>query len=111
MKDDHKYLLDIAECIQRVEEYTQGGRNEFMQTRLVQDAVARNFEIIGEAANRISAKLKEERPSVPWRDIVQLRNLLIHDYGRVSIELIWQIVEQDIPRFKRSVEDMLRERQ
>src|SRR4051812_28052462 len=81
----------------------------FLQTRLIQDGVTRNLEIIGEAANRISAELKQERTSVPWRDIVQLRNLLIHDYGRVNMDLIWQIVEQDIPRFKRSVENILKE--
>ena len=92
-----------------MEEYTQAGREAFMQSILLQDAVTRNLEIIGEAANRISKKLKAERPSVRWTQIIGMRNLLIHDYGRVDINIIWRVVEHDLPPFKRAVEDMLRE--
>jgi uncharacterized protein with HEPN domain len=54
MKDERLYLSNIRECIERIEEYTKGGKEEFMQTKMIQDAVIRNFEIIGEATKRIS---------------------------------------------------------
>ncbi len=53
MRDEKRYLMDIAECIERIEEYTGGGKEAFIQTRMIQDAVVRNFEIIGEATKRI----------------------------------------------------------
>src|SRR5438552_14071877 len=99
----------MAERIGRVEEYTQGGREAFMQSPLIQDAVTRNLEIIGEAASKISQQLKDERARVQRRQIVGLRKTLIYDYGRVDMNIIWQIVETQIPLFKRSVEYMLRE--
>ena len=68
MKDDKLYLINIAECIRRIEAYTADGRRVFMQSPLIQDAVIRNFEVIGEAAKRVPDKIRAKYPSVPWKE-------------------------------------------
>lgn len=67
MRDEKRYLLDIAECIERIEEYTRDGREAFIQTKIIQDAVVRNFEIIGEATKKISQDLRQSYPDVQWK--------------------------------------------
>ncbi|MFQ5882292.1 MAG: DUF86 domain-containing protein [Candidatus Methylomirabilales bacterium] len=85
MKDEKLYLIHIAECIQRIESYTRDGRDAFMRSSMAQDAVTRNFEIMGEAAKRISEGLRHAHPEVPWHRIAGFRDVLIHDYMRVDL--------------------------
>jgi len=78
---------------------------------MAQDAVVRNFEVIGEAVKRIPESLKEERPDIPWRRIAGLRDVLIHQYMRVDLEAVWAIVRDDLPEFKQAVAEILAEMQ
>ncbi|WP_071191310.1 DUF86 domain-containing protein [Trichormus sp. NMC-1] len=103
MKDERLYLSNIQECIERIEEYTKGGKEEFMQTKMIQDAVIRNFEIIGEATKRLSPELRSKYSDVPWQQMAGLRDVLIHDYLKVNLNLVWQIIEQNLSDLKTQV--------
>jgi uncharacterized protein with HEPN domain len=109
MKDERLYLSNIKECIERIEEYTSSGRDTFMQTTMIQDAVIRKLEIIGEATKRLSPELRAKYPDTPWQKMAGLRDVLIHDYLKVNINLIWQIVEENLNGLKEQVEAILQD--
>lgn len=100
MKDDRVYLTHIVECIQHIQEYTQSGRDVFMKSSLIQDAVIRNFEIIGEAVKQVSQKIKDNRPEIPWRRIGGFRDVLIHEYFNVDLNEVWNVIEYHLAHFK-----------
>lgn len=107
MRDNRLYLSNIKECIERIESYTSEGREAFMQTPMIQDAVIRNFEIIGEATKRLSAELRISYPKIQWQQIAGFRDVLIHDYLKVNLNLIWGVVEKNLPELKATVEEIL----
>ncbi len=104
MKDDRLYLSNIKECIERIESYTLDGKEAFMQTTIIQDAVIRNFEIIGEATKRLSSELRANYPDVPWQQVAGFRDVLIHDYLKVNLNRVWGVIEQNLPELKVTVE-------
>lgn len=108
MKDDRVLLLHIRDAAQRVLDYTHEGREAFMADTKTQDAVMRNIEIIGEAVKNLSDALKSAQADIPWKQIGGMRDTLIHRYFGVKLELVWQVVESDLPAFKSRVEDLLK---
>jgi uncharacterized protein with HEPN domain len=103
VKSDLPYLGHIADSIAAIESYVAGGRDVFMTQRLVQDAVIRNFEIIGEAAAQLSPATRNQR-GLPWAKLIAFRNRLIHGYWSVDLILVWDVIANDLPALKAEVE-------
>jgi uncharacterized protein with HEPN domain len=100
----HLLLNDICESIDRTQEYTEGmSLEDFSNHRMAIDAVTRNLEIMGEAANRLPDEFKEEHSDVEWYKIVGLRHRIVHEYFGVDLEIIWQILRKDLPQLRRSL--------
>lgn len=93
MSDDEVYLRHILECLERIEAYTAGGREDFMRSHMAQDATVRNLEVVGEATKRLSPEIRSAHPEIPWRNMAQMRDVLIHDYMGVDLEIVWEVVE------------------
>ena len=106
-KDPRIYLAQILERIDRVREYTAEGKEAFFADRRTQDAVIRNFEVIGEAAKRVPEQYRKEHPVIPWRELSGFGDVLIHQYEGVSIAEVWQIVEKNLDPLRMAIEAML----
>jgi len=105
---DEARINHILDAVLEIEKYLyQKTYNDFQADTMLQSACIRQLEIIGEAAGRISEALKEKSNSVEWREIIGLRNLLIHEYFGVDIDLVWQILETDIPKLKSNIRTIL----
>jgi uncharacterized protein with HEPN domain len=89
MKDSSVYLRHVVDAIQRVERHLAGvSREEFFEGELVQDAVVRQLEIIGEAARNLPEDFRKQHPDVPWGQIVGMRNRLVHAYFQVGLAIV-----------------------
>ena len=98
MSRDDAYLFDILESARTALKYMMGKKqDEFIKNPLLQDAVVRRLEIIGEAASRVSAETQAKYPHLPWTAMKGTRNRVIHEYDSVELEIIWDIVEMDLP--------------
>lgn len=109
MKSDATYLRHILEMIGRIEAATNAGEAAFLASQLHQDAVLRNLHTIMETTQRLSAELKSSYPEVEWAKLAAFRNVLVHDYLGIDIELVWTVVSRDIPVFKSKVLQILKE--
>ena len=109
IKRDRVYLQHIQECIRRIEENTMGGREVFLSSHTLQDAVLRNLQTPSEATQRLSDPLKEARPEIGWSQLAAFRNVLVHDYLGLDIEQIWRFVSRDVPSLKTAIVAMLDE--
>lgn len=107
MIDDGLNISCIAECIARIEEYTSGGQEAFEASSLIQDAVVRNFQVIGDATKNLSLELRQAYPDVPWRRMAGFRDVLVHDYLRVDFNIVWEIIEIELPNFKPQILEIL----
>jgi uncharacterized protein with HEPN domain len=108
VKSDLPYLGHIGDAIAAIETYVAGGRETFLRERLIQDAVIRNFEVIGEAASRLSPSTRDSAGPA-WKKVVAFRNRLIHGYWSVDLLLVWDVIENDLPGLKREVVRLLQE--
>ncbi len=106
-KDPRVYLAHIIESIGWIEEFTREGKSAFHSQKIIQDAVIRNFEIMGEAAKRIPTEYREQHTEIPWRMMAAFRDVLAHDYEGVDLNQVWHIIENDLPVLKSTLSTIL----
>ena len=91
-------ISDILDAMTAIQDYTAGmDLNSFTEDRKTVDAVVRNFTIIGEATNRIPEQVINENPEIPWREMSDMRNIVVHEYFGVSDKILWETIQSDLP--------------
>ncbi|MHA0858502.1 HepT-like ribonuclease domain-containing protein [Paenibacillus sp. CMAA1364] len=91
-------LLDILESMNRIDIYIGGVEyDSFLDNQMLIDAVIRNLEIIGEAARNVSDEVRNKYPDIPWRNMIGLRNILIHQYFGVDESIVWEVIKTNLP--------------
>jgi len=107
---DRALIKHMLECVARIREYTRDGRNVFLRSELIQDAVIRNLQTLAESSQRLSDAAKDDEPSVPWKDMAGMRNILVHDYlGGVDIDTVWEVVDSRLPELEQALKRLFRQ--
>jgi len=110
-RDCRVYLGDILEAIQRIREYVQGlSFDGFEGDSKTVDPVVRNLEVIGEAVKHLPDGLREEPPEIEWRKVAGLRDVLVHEYFGIDLEIVWDIVETKLDPLQQATERLLASR-
>ena len=110
-KDNLVYIKHIRDSIYKIEDFTSGlSKGDFLseENQVVQSGVVRELEVVGEATSKISNEYRQSHKDVPWRDMIDTRNKVIHDYLSVDYNLIWDILQKDLPNLKAQIEALLK---
>jgi len=111
-RGNDELVEDISEAARRLEIYSQNMEyGAFLEDIKTQDAVIRNFEIIGEAAKNITDDFKEKHQNIPWKDLAGIRDKLIHHYFGVNLEVVWYILKDDLPLLKYEIRRILEKKE
>lgn len=106
---DRVYLENILDSIHSIFEYTSDlNEQAFYSKKMVQDAVIRNFEIIGEATKLLSDSLRTEHDHIPWKNMAGMRDKLIHNYMGVDLEAVWQTIDDILPSLEKEIQLVLK---
>lgn len=109
-RDWKLYVEDVLECIKKVEKYTRDmDFTLFEKDDKTVDAVIKNLETIGEAAGHISDDIKARHKDIPWKEIVGLRNRIVHGYFNIDLKIIWGVIKQELPTLKIQLEHILKQ--
>jgi uncharacterized protein with HEPN domain len=111
MPRDYKvFLEDILEAIEKIRRYTSGfSQDALCKDDKTLDAMVRNLEVIGEAVKRVPARIRSKHPQMEWKKTAGLRDILIHEYFGIDVEIIWDILEHKLPVLEREVKNILLE--
>ncbi len=108
MNRDKTYLQDIIKTIEKINLYVKDNDFAFFQNNyMMQDAIIRNLEVIGEASRRLSTAFEQNHPEYPYAETVGMRNILIHEYDKIDLKRTWDTVTIDLPKLKEQVELIL----
>ena len=101
-------MLESMESINLIEVYTvRISKEDFLKSEQIQDAVMRRLEIIGEASKKIPATIKAQHPDIPWREMAGMRDILVHEYFGVDLELTWTTVKGSLPDLKQQLSSII----
>lgn len=109
MRDPRQRLYDVLDAIQRIEKYAAAGKSAFVNDELIQTWILHHLVIIGEACTTLPEEIRARLSGVPWRKIVGMRNILVHHYFGIDYEIVWSVVENDLPDMKRKIKDIMRD--
>ncbi len=110
-KDPSIFLEHILESIEEIEKYTKNQTKlKFSKATMMQDAVMRRLEIIGEAVKNIPKSFKNKYPEILWREIAGMRDILIHEYFGININIVWNTIQKDIPKLKKHILELINEK-
>lgn len=108
MSRDDAYLYDILESARAASEYVgRKSREQFIKDPILQDAIVRRLEIIGEAAGRVSTATQKKYPRLPWKAMKGTRNRVIHEYDSIELDIIWDIIQLDLPLLVTELEKII----
>lgn len=105
-KDDALFVEEILDAIDRITSYTRGGREEFFSQAMIQDAVALNLIVIGEAAKNLSEDATSGAPDISWKQVAGMRNRLTHAYSTTDVEIVWNVVAEDLQALRKAAEKL-----
>lgn len=109
-KDPLVFLQHILKSVEQIEKEVENFTFErFSENITIQDAVVRRLEIIGEAVKNLPINIKDKYPEVPWLKIAAMRNKLIHEYFAVDIDLVWSVVKDEFPTFKKEIKKIIKQ--
>lgn len=107
-KADAAYLWDMLDAARAIREFIAGKTlRDYLQSRLLRGAVERHVEIIGEAANKVSAGFRSSHPEIPWRKVIDQRNVLVHEYGEIKHELLWRVPTERVAELVKLLEPLV----
>ena len=104
---DQKKLRDIVAAIEAIQAYSVSSYEEFLADAKTQDAILYNLIIIGEAANQISAEFQERHHTIPWSSMIGTRNIIVHGYDQVKLQIVWKILDRDLEMLKTEIAKVL----
>lgn len=109
-RDYRVFLDDILEASRAVLEYASGlSREQFFADRKTMQAVVWNLQVIGEAAKNIPHEIRSRYPDVPWRDMAGLRDVIVHQYFEIKLDVIWKVIQNDVPLVETRISAILEE--
>ena len=108
MRDPKERLRDILEAIAAIDRYRDRDRSAFEQNELLQVWFLRHLQLIGEAARRLPEEIRNLAPDIPWQKMIGMRNILVHEYFVIDLDVVWDAVQRDVPLLKPAVEALLK---
>ncbi len=105
--NDRKKIRDILDAIEAIEAYSVSSYDEFLADGKTQDAILYNLIIIGEAANQISEEFQERHNTIPWSAMIGTRNVIVHGYDQVKLQIVWKILQRDLETLKSEIAKIL----
>lgn len=109
MRSPRERVLDMLEAINRIEKYADRGREAFETDELIQTYLLHYLQVLGEAAFKLPLDFQESHPAIPWSRLRGMRHILVHDYFRIDPDVVWAVVEKDLPDLKRALLALLAE--